>query len=180
MGLGHVMLLSTAHIHLGLHLLPSEYCISGPKLYGRGAHRPQGEPTTFILLNGHSAKLPSRFLSLCAILTPHQSTFFVQWIGLMQKLTISQSAESQCQWRGQSQMQRLYHTPSPRLRDHCRRSARKILRTISQVVENQSKTVSCGHSWTSVLMSSQQLCLSAQDLYDISPINNPPQGRGSF
>ena len=55
-----------------------------------GRTGPRGKPTTSILLNRHSIKLPSRVICLysqiSATLTPHRRSFFVQWAAVSGKM----------------------------------------------------------------------------------------------
>lgn len=58
---------------------------------------------------------------------------------LPSEVTTGQSAKDKCLWSAQAYIGHLYHTPSPRLKAHCRRRGGKI------VEEDWNKTVSSGH-----------------------------------
>lgn len=64
----------------------------------------RGETVIVILLNGHSIKVTSKFISmptdLCSSQTSSEIFYFVQWIGyrLTQKLIASQNSENNSLW----------------------------------------------------------------------------------
>lgn len=92
---------------------------------------------SFSLLNGHSVKLLSQFVSLLILfsspLRHHQRNFFVQWTVVNAEIITGQNSETK------PQMGHLHGTLSPRLRKQCRRRYGKSVRVRSQ--EEQSANV---------------------------------------
>lgn len=92
---------------------------------------------SFSLLNAHSVKLLSQFVSLfipfSSPLRHHQRNFFVQWTVVNAEIITGQNSETI------PQMGHLHHTLSPRLRKQCRRRCGKSVRARSQ--EEQSANV---------------------------------------
>lgn len=101
-----------------------------------------GKPTTMILLNGDVSNnfliCLSLVLEQCSFQTLSVSLCSRRW--LIKTLITDRSEEDVCQWSNWPHMEHLYPATHTRLRGHCRRVSRKIVK--ARGLEDLSKTVS--------------------------------------